>query len=239
MSNKFATTQWSIVLAAKDGTETEVRRALDFLCNAYWYPLYAYLRRHGQDPDQARDLTQAFFADLLEKHRLQSIDPAKGRFRSFLLASLKNFLLHEVEKSQTLKRGGGIRTLSMDAEGAEIRYKLEPVDTLTPDQIFERRWGLTMMERAMERLEVETASGSNPAQFEQLKGYVTGAGAETSYREVAEQIGMTEGAIKTAVHRMRTRYGRLLREEIGETVADPSEIDDEVRHLLAVVRPWQ
>ena len=239
MSHRFATTQWSIVLAAKEGTETEVRQALEFLCNAYWYPLYAFLRRNGQGPEEARDLTQAFFAELLEKHRLQAIDPSKGRFRSFLLASLKNFLSHEYEKAQTLKRGGDVQTVSMDAAGAEVRYKLEPVESLTPEQVFERRWGLTMMERAMHRLEAESVSGGAPEQFEQPKHYVTGSGADTPYREAAERLGMNEGAVKTAVHRMRKRYGRLLREEIGETLADPAEIDDEVRHLLNVIRPWQ
>jgi len=228
-----------MVLAAKDGTDTEARRALETLCNSYWYPLYAYLRGHGNSPEEARDLTQAFFAEILEKDRLQAIDQSKGKFRSFLLASLKNFMSHEYEKGQALKRGGGTTTVSMDAEDAETRFKIEPVDDLTPDQIFERRWGLTMMERAMGRLETETASTSTPEQFEQMKSYLTGAGAGTPYKEAADEVGMSEGAFKTAVHRMRQRYGRLLRDEIAETVADPAEVDGEVKHLLTVIRPWQ
>ncbi|MEJ2085512.1 MAG: sigma-70 family RNA polymerase sigma factor [Acidobacteriota bacterium] len=239
MSADFATTQWSKVLAAKDGTDTEARQALDYLCNAYWYPLYAYLRRRGQNPDQARDLTQAFFTELLEKHRLEAIDQSRGRFRSFLLASLRNFMSHELDKTQTLKRGGRVKTVSMDTAGAEIRYKMEPLEALTPEEIFERRWGLTMMERAMERLEAEYATKSEPSRFDSLKAYVTGWGSETPYKQAAKQLDMSEGAVKTAVHRMRTRYGQLLRDEIAQTLADPKEVDQELRHLLVAIRPWQ
>lgn len=240
MSPGFATTQWSVVLAARDGSDTEARQALESLSNAYWYPLYAYLRGRGHDADEARDLTQAFFAELLEKDILQAIDESKGRFRSFLLASLKNFLSHERDKEQALKRGGGTRTVSMDAGDAEGRYQREPVENLTPEQIFERRWGLTVMERAMRRLETETTSSAErPDQFGRLKPYLTGAEPHIPYSQVADDLGMTEGAIKTAVHRMRQSYGRILREEIAETLANPDELDDELRHLLTVIRPWQ
>ena len=233
----FPTTQWSVVLAARGHTGAEARAALESLCGVYWYPLYAYTRSRGHDPETARDLTQAFFTHLLEQEILRPVDPAKGRFRAFLLASLKNFLSHEREKAQALKRGGGVSTFSMDAEVAEGRFGHEPVDRLTPEQLFERRWGLTIMERAMERL--AAASASRPGQFDRLKGYLTGAEPTAAYRQAAADLGLSEGAVKTAVHRLRKEYGLILREEIAATIADPNELDDELRHLLAVIRPWQ
>ena len=228
------------MLAARDGTDTQARHALESLSNAYWYPLYAYLRGRGHDADQARDLTQAFFAELLEKDILQAVDRSKGRFRSFLLASLKNFRSHERDREQALKRGGGTRTVSMDAEDAEGRFRREPVEDLTPEQIFERRWGLTVMERAMGRLEIETATiAERPDQFDRLKPYLTGGEPHVPYSQAAIDLGMTEGAVKTAVHRMRQKSGRFLREEIAETLASPAAVDDELRHLLTVIRPWR
>jgi len=237
MGAGFPTTQWSVVLAARASGGTSGREALEALCNAYWYPLYAYVRGRGHDPETARDLTQGFFADLLERDFLRPVDPAKGRFRAFLLASLKNFLGHERERAHALKRGGGAPTLSLDEEEAERRFGREPVDKLTPEQIFERRWGLTIMERAMERL--ARASSSRPEQFDRLRGYLTGAEPSVAYRQVAADLGLAEGAVKTAVHRLRQDYGRILREEIAATIADPGELDDELRHLLTVIRPWQ
>lgn len=236
MSRRFATTQWNVVLAARDGNDSQARQALEALCEAYWYPLYAYVRRRGYPADEARDLTQAFFADLLGRDFLGVIDQSKGRFRSFLLASLEHFLSHERDKERTLKKGGGARTLSLDADVAETRYRHEPADPLTPELVFERRWGLTVMERAMERLQTEFAD--QPERFEQLKPCLTGANADR-YREMAVALGMTENSVKAAVHRLRQRYGRLLREEIAETVASAAEVDEEVRHLLGVIRPWQ
>lgn len=238
MSERFATTQWTIVLAARHGTESEARLALEALCQAYWYPLYAYVRRRGHAADEAEDLTQAFFADLLSRDFLGSVDRSKGRFRSFLLASLEHFLSHEREKERALKRGGGARSLDLDADEAETRYRYEPADPLTPELVFERRWGLTVMERAMGRLQVESTR-DQPERFDRLKPYLTGSVPQAQYREVAAALGMTENAVKATVHRLRQRYGRLLREEIAETVADPAEVDAELRHLLTVVRPWQ
>jgi len=224
------------VLAAR-GDGAAAREALESLCGAYWYPLYAYSRSRGHDAEAARDLTQGFFAHLLERDFLQPVAREKGRFRAFLLASFKNFLSHERERAQALKRGGGSVTVSMDGEDAEGRYRLEPADRLTPEQLFERRWGLTIMERAMERL--EQASTSRPGHFDRLKGYLTGAQPDVAYREAAAALGLSEGAVKTAVHRLRKEYGRLLREEIAATLVDPDELDDELRHLLAVIKPWQ
>ena len=153
MTRQFATTQWNVVLAARDGNESHARLALGSLCEAYWFPLYAYIRHRGHAADEARDLTQAFFADLLSRDFLSAIDRSKGRFRSFLLASLEHFLSHERDKARALKNGGGVQTLSLDADLAETRYRHEPADHLTPELVFERRWGLTVMERAMERLQ--------------------------------------------------------------------------------------
>jgi RNA polymerase sigma-70 factor (ECF subfamily) len=235
MGDRFTTTQWSLVQAARDGSETEARRALESLCEAYWFPLYAFVRRRGYPADEAADLTQAFFADLLSRPFLGGIDRSKGRFRSFLLASLEHFLSHERDKVAAQKRGGGARSFPLDALGAETRYSHEPADQLTPERVFERRWGLTVMERAMERLQSE--SGENAERFERLKPYLTGTD-HAQYREIADALGTTENAIKAAVHRLRQNYGRLLREEIAQTVADADEVDDEVRHLLTVIRPW-
>ena len=237
MGARFPTTHWSMVLAARGETGEEARAALESLCTAYWYPLYAYTRSRGNDPETARDLTQAFFAHFLEQELLEPVNPAKGRFRAFLLASLKNFLAHERERAQAQKRGGGVLTLSMDGEDAEGRFSHEPVDRLDPEQIFERRWGLTIMQRAMERL--EAASASRTGQFERLRGYLTDVEPTDAYRQAAADLGLSEGAVKTAVHRLRREYGTILRDEIAATLADPGELDDELRHLLAVVRPWQ
>jgi DNA-directed RNA polymerase specialized sigma24 family protein len=236
VSNQFATTQWKIVLEARDGTESLARVALESLCQAYWFPLYAYVRSRGHDADQARDLTQAFFADLLGRRFLEAIDQSKGRFRSFLLASLEHFLSHERDKANAVKKGGGAPQTSLDTAGAEIRYRLEPADLVTPELVFERRWGLTVMERTMERLRVEY--DDQTGRFEQLKPCLTGDNPDR-YVEIAATLGTTQNAVKAAVHRLRQRYGRLLREEIAETVTSPAEVDEELRYLLRVVRPWQ
>jgi DNA-directed RNA polymerase specialized sigma24 family protein len=236
VSKRFATTQWSIVLTARDGTATQARGALESLCGSYWYPLYAYIRRRGHSAEDAGDLTQAFFADLLARDFLDGIDRSKGRFRSFLLASLEHFLARERDKAHALKRGGPVRPLSLDAEEAERRYQHEPADRRTPEVVFEQRWGLTVLERTMERLRAEHAE--QPQRFERLKSCLTDS-APTHYRTLASDLGTSEAAVKTAVHRLRARYGQLLRDEIAQTVADPSEVDDEVRYLLGVIQPWQ
>lgn len=238
MSAEFATTSWSQVLAARAGSSTESRRALEALCATYWYPLYAYVRRQGHDSDESRDLTQAFFAHLFEKDTLQRAEPVAGRFRSFLLGSLKNFLSHERDKAQTLKRGGANNIISLDAEIAENRYGSEPVERLTPEEIYERRWAMTVVKRAMRRLREEPAPDEHPDQLTKLKAYLVGERPRVPYREVASELGMTEGAVKAAVQRLRKRFGGLLRAEIAETLADPADTDDELRHLLLVIRPF-
>jgi RNA polymerase sigma-70 factor (ECF subfamily) len=236
VSSRFATTQWKIVLEARDGSDSQARLALELLCHAYWFPLYAYVRSRGHEADQARDLTQAFFTDLLGRNFLDAIDRSKGRFRSFLLASLEHFLSHERDKADALKKGGGAQPISLDSADAETYYRMEPDDPVTPELVFERRWGMTVMERTMERLRAEYAD--QPGRFEQLKPCLTGDNPE-GYARIAATLGMTETAVKAAVHRLRRRFGHLLREEIAETVSSPTEVDEELHYLLAVVRPWQ
>jgi len=239
VGRRFTTTQWSRVQRAKDGEDTEARQALEEFCQTYWHPLYAFVRLQGYDPEAAQDLTQAFFAELLEKNFLKSVDPSAGRLRSFLLASLKHFLSHERDRSRALKRGGGVETVSLDVQMAEERLGSASVDRLTPEEIFERHWALTVLDRTLERLQQTAAESGTAHQFERLKPYLTGETSRAPYREVAEGLGMTEVAVRGAVHRLRRRFGEMLRAEIVETLADPSEADDEIRHLLAVVRPWQ
>ena len=236
MSGKVATTQWSQVLAARDGSESQARAALESLCQTYWQPLYAYIRHQGASPDEASDLTQGFFAELVEKDFLAEVDPEKGRFRSFLLASLRHFLAHERDRNRALKRGGGTLTLSLDVEAGEAGYVNEPADELTPVDVFERRWAITVLERASGRLQQESTELSQN-HFAQLKQYLTSGDRQVPYQETASALGISESAVKSAVHRLRKRLGQCLREEIAETVSDRSQVDEEVRHLLAVVRP--
>jgi len=236
MSGKVATTQWSQVLAARDGSDTEARAALETLCQTYWQPLYAYIRHQGASPEEASDLTQGFFAEFLEKDFLAKVDPAKGRFRAFLLASLRHFLSHERDRERALKRGGGSLTLSLDVEAGEAGYVNEPVEELTPVDVFERRWAITVLDRAAARLQQESTE-LNQSQFAHLRQYLTSEEPQAPYRETASVLGISESAVKSAIHRLRKLLGRCLRAEIAETVSDSGQVDEEVRHLLAVVRP--
>ena len=237
MGARVATTQWSQVLAARDGSDTEARAALESLCQTYWLPLYAYIRHQGSDPDEAQDLTQGFFAELLERDFLANVDPLKGRFRSFLLASLRHFLAHERRRTRALKRGGATRTVSLDTDAAEEGYAVQSNQQQTPADVFEQSWATAVLERAMTRLQLESATSGDVSHFEPLKQYLTSAEPQMPYRAAAEALEMSEGAVATAVHRLRQRYGKCLRAEIGETVANPEEVDDELRHLLVMVRP--
>ena len=232
----IATTQWSQVLVARDGSATEAREALETLCQTYWEPLYAYVRQRGSDPDAARDLTQGFFADLLARDFLADVDPAKGRFRAFLLASLRNYLSRQRDHEGALKRGGGVQSLSLDVESGEHRFTQHPIDGMTPESLFEHRWALTVLDRAIERLSRESTSEDDASRFGELRRYLTSPETDATYRQTAEELGMSEAAVKMAVHRLRKRYGECLRAEISETVADSADVDDEVRHLLNVVR---
>jgi len=237
MSGRVATTQWSQVLAARDGSDTQARAALESLCQTYWQPLYAYIRAQGYGPEEARDLTQGFFTEFLDKDFLSSVDPDKGRFRSFLLASLRHFLSHERDRERALKRGGGAVTLSLDLATGEENYRLQVSEEMTPEDVFERRWALTVLDRAVGRLERESDEAGTSFQFGHLQQYLTGEGVPLSYRETATALGMSEAATKSAVQRLRRRLGRCLRIEIAETVADSADVDDEVRNLLSKLRP--
>ena len=235
----FPTTAWTVVSRARSGVDSEAREALAFLCAAYWLPLYSFARRLGHTSEDALDLTQGYFAVLIEKDYLADVRLREGRFRAFLLTSFRHFLSKERDRARALKRGGGRVLLSIDAQEAEGRHADEPLDTLDPEALFERRWAFTVLERAMTRLRHEFASTGRTAEFEQLEAYLTGSEPNAPYQNVAARLGTTEGAIKKMVHRLRRRYGVLLREEIAATVADPEEIDAELRHLLATVRPWE
>lgn len=230
----FATTHWSLVLAAGHPTPG-AHAALAKLCQIYWYPLYAYVRRQGHGPHDAQDLTQEFFARLLEQHSVAEVRREKGKFRSFLLAAMNHFLANEWDRARAQKRGGRCRLVSLDAASAEDRYRLEPVDQLTPDRIFERRWALTLLEEVLRRLGRDYAAAGKAELFAQLKSCLTGERAALPYARLAARLGLTEGAVKVAVHRLRQRYRQILRAEIAHTVACPEEIEDEIRHLFAVV----
>ena len=236
MGTSVATTQWSQVLAARDGSDTEARAALESLCQTYWQPLYAYVRHQGYGPDAASDLTQGFFAEFLEKDFLAEVDPEKGRFRAFLLACLRHYLSHARDHEQALKRGGGARTLSFDTAAGEAGYALEPKEEITPVDIFERRWALTVLERATTRLREESGE-PDKVYYAQLKKYLISGEPQVPYRETASALGISESAVKSAVHRLRQRLGLCLRAEVAETVSTSAEVDGEVRHLLTAVQP--
>jgi RNA polymerase sigma factor (sigma-70 family) len=232
---QFATTHWSVVLAAGHSHDARARAALESLCRTYWYPLYAFVRRQGQRPHDAQDLTQEFFARLLESSALGAVDPAKGRFRSFLLASLKHFLANCRDHDRAQKRGGGQTPLSFDADTAESRFCREPADPATPDKAYEKQWALTLLALVMARLRDEHAAAGKLAQFEQFKGCLLGDKSLPPYAEIAARDGVTESAVKMAVSRLRQRYRELIYEEIARTVSRPAEVEDEIRHLLAAL----
>jgi len=234
-AQRFRTTNWSVVFAAGDPSDDAGRDALSTLCRAYWPPVYAFIRRRGEDPESSRDLAQGFFATLLEKGTIGRADPRHGRFRSFLLTSLKHYIANERNRERATKRGGGEALLPLDLESAEAGYRLEPAHTETPEKIYDRRWALTLLEHVMDRLREERASRGEPARFERLQGLLTGEAGESSYRDLASELGMTEEAVKAAIYRLRRRYGELLREEVARTTHDPSEVDAEIGHLLSVL----
>ena len=233
---RFETTEWSVVLAAGGEQSSAVRAALATLCETYWYPLYAYVRRQGHTADDARDLTQAFFARFLEKQAVLDVRRERGRFRSFLLASIRNFLLNEAVHRRTLKHGGGQVVLSLDFETAEGRYLREPQDARTPERVFDRRWALTVLDRVLRRLRREWLDTGKGLEFDRLKDCLSGESPVGGYRELGQTLGLTEGAVKVAVHRLRRQYRRLLREEIARTVATDQAVDEEIRYLSRVLK---
>ena len=230
--SRFATTHWSVVQAAGHPESPRYRQALEALCKTYWFPLYAYMRRHGYQTYEAEDYTQAFFARLLEKKGLRLANPEQGKFRSFLLAALKHFLANEADRIRAQKRGGGRRALSLDFEKAEGRYTLEPVDRLSPDKVFERSWALTVLDQALNRLAAEASSKNKQELFKHLKAYLATDKRSVPYHKMAEMLNVSEGAVKVAMHRLRKRYRELLRDEIAQTVAAEDQIDQEIRDLF-------
>jgi RNA polymerase sigma-70 factor (ECF subfamily) len=231
----FATTHWSVVLSAGQRASPQAVEALEVLCRNYWYPLYACVRRRGYSVEDAQDLTQGFFAQLLARDYLARADPQRSRFRSFLLSGLKRFLCDEWDKSRRLKRGGGQTVISLDAAAAEHRYQLEPADQLTPERVFERSWATTLLERAADRLRAEYVAGGKSGLYEHLTEFRLDAADQRAYAEVAAQLGLSDSALKSAIHRLRQRHLQLVREEIAQTVANPAEVDEEIRYLLGVI----
>lgn len=231
---RFQTTRWTMVCHARDRSDPGCSAALNDLCRTYWYPLYAYVRRRGYAVAEAEDLTQEFFYRLLSKDYLRSADPAKGRFRTFLLVAMKRFLAKEWRSSQAAKRGGGRALVPIDSAWAESTYRHEPVDKLTPEMVYERRWAMSVLEQALETVRKSMEQADKQALFEALKHTLIGDPALQTYVEVARDLNMTEEAVKSAAHRLRRRCGDELRVVIAETVKRPEEIEEELRHLFSI-----
>jgi RNA polymerase sigma-70 factor (ECF subfamily) len=229
----FPTTRWTLVVAAGDPHRTEARSALVSLCEGYWYPLYAYVRRRGYPADQAQDLTQEFFVRILEGRYLDRADPEKGRFRAFILTSLKFFLADEVDRSRAQKRGGG-SVLSLEISSGEERYQRDPAHDETPERVFERRWALSLLDGVIDRLRAEFVQHGRLDHFDRLKGFLLDQ-ADMPYAALAGEMGTSEGALKVAIHRLRKRYRDLFRQAIAETVADPADVESELRFLAAAL----
>jgi RNA polymerase sigma-70 factor (ECF subfamily) len=234
-SAQFTTTHWSVVLNASQGTSLSAPEAMERLCRTYWYPLHAFVRRSGYDPESAKDLTQSFFETLIRKDYLKNVDRAKGRFRSFLLAALKHFLANEWDRRQTVRRGGQYRFVELDESRIEACEPQDAASPLTPEKLYERRWALTVLDTAKAKLAAEYHASGKGQLFETLKVYLTGETGQSPYAEVASHLKLSVDAVKKAVERLRRRYGEFLRDEIAHTVAHPSEIEDEIRHLRRVL----
>jgi RNA polymerase sigma factor (sigma-70 family) len=229
----FPITRWTLVVAAGDSQRKEAHSALASLCEGYWYPLYAYVRRRGYPADQAQDLTQEFFVRVLDGRYLDRADPEKGRFRAFILTSLKFFLADEADRNRAQKRGGG-NLLSLEISSGEERYQRDPAHHETPERIFERRWALSVLDRVVEKLRNEFVHHGRPEHFERLKVFLLGQ-SDAPYATLAREMNTSEGALKVAIHRLRKRYRELFRQEIADTVADPAEVESELRFLAAVL----
>ena len=225
----FQTTRWSLILKAAEGDSAEAALALALLCEAYWYPVYAFVRRQGYSPPDAEDLTQGYFARFLEKGVVREVRPESGRFRSFLVVSVRNFLHNERDRERALKRGGGRRLVSLDVVAAEREYEHEPVDAATPESLFEQSWARTVFDHVVERLEQETARHEGRERVARLRPFLTGAEPRDSYADIAREWGVGEPAVRVAIHRLRKRFAALLRDEVGRTVSDERDVDDEIR----------
>ena len=232
----FPATHWSLVLAASQLDSTETRAALAQLCQAYWHPVYAFIRRRGHDPEQAKDLTQEIFAQLIENRRLETADRDRGRFRTFLLACVQHFLNNERKKERRLKRGGQRSFVSLDEAVAEQWYGVEPANSFSPEQIFERRWAMTVLDHVLEELKREFTEAGKAGQFEALEVFLSGArGVPESYAEIAQRLNLSESAARQVAHRMRCRFGELLRKQVAQTVTGPTELEAELAHFRSVL----
>ncbi|MEO7413137.1 MAG: sigma-70 family RNA polymerase sigma factor [Opitutaceae bacterium] len=233
----FATTRWTLVLQAGGSTSLGTTAALAQLCKTYWYPLYSFVRRGRLSPHDAEDLIQSFFAFLLEKNVFAKADPARGRFRTFLLSALQNFQSNERARAQSQKRGGGQAIISIDEADAEARFQNEPATNLTPERLYDQKWAASLLNQVLQTLRQEYAAARKGPLFDEISVLLWGGRAEAGYEEIGRKLGMTEGAVKVAVHRLRLRYKECLREEVAHTVASPGEIEDELRYLLASLDP--
>lgn len=231
----FHSTRWSVVLRVGGDDGEEARMALAELCEAYWQPLYEYVRRRGEGPDDARDVVQGFFALLLERGDLEQVSPERGRFRSFLLASVRHFLADERDRKNAAKRGGDRATLSLDFEAGESRVSIDPADDVTPERAYERAWALSLLDRALVRLGAEYEVSGKQRLFEALRGQLTAGSGERRLREIGEELGLTESAVKVAAHRLRKRYRDALKHEVAQTVQGAEDVDAELRELLAAL----
>jgi RNA polymerase sigma-70 factor (ECF subfamily) len=229
----FRTTSWSLILAAASDPTTAARQALSILCQTYWNPVYAFIRRKGYDPDQAQDLTQEFFARLIEKNYLGDADRERGRFRSFLLTAVKHFLANEWDRAQAQKRGAGRFPISIDTAAAEGWYVPAVVDPVTPECLFERRWALSLLDRVLSRLKEDYTAAGKADQFAVMESFLNNDPDGERYEQAADRLGVSSGALRMSVSRMRSKYRALLREEIAETVTTPEEVDEEIRFLLS------
>jgi RNA polymerase sigma factor (sigma-70 family) len=235
LANAFVTTQWSVVLAAQERSPA-AEAALERLCRTYWWPLYGFVRRQGYGPEEAQDMTQGFFEMLLERKDFESVRREKGRLRSYLLVSLKNFLAKAHRRETAIKRGAGQSLVPLDALLARENTDLEPADTLSADKIYERRWALTLLEEVLTRLENEYRVAGNSPLFDQLKELLVDDPGRPSQAHIALRLGMTENAVKQAFHRLRQRYRQLLQEEIANTLAAPGDVEDELRHFISILQ---
>jgi RNA polymerase sigma-70 factor (ECF subfamily) len=234
-ATRFNTTHWSVVVNAAEDSSPNGQAALETLCRTYWYPLYAFIRRRGCQPAEAQDLTQAFFARLLEKGYLRGVDRRKGKFRSFLLAALEHFLANEWRNARAQKRGGGVVVISLDDTSAEQQYERLPASDLSPEKLFEQQWATTLLDQAIVKLRDEFRAEGKAVLFDRLKIFLTGEKRSTSYASLATELATTEAALKMAVSRMRQRYGELLRAEIAHTVSTPEEVEEELKALFAAL----
>lgn len=231
----FTTTHWSMVLAAGESSLPGSSAALERLCQIYWQPLYVYARRLGRNPEEAQDIVQSFFACLLEKRFLEAADPERGKFRSFLLSAFRHFVFKEWRHNHTIKRGGSMVIAPIELEQAEENYRLEPADSLTPKDVYEKRWVLSLLEQVFAQLRREYADAGSLPLFEQVKGLLTGDSPARTHLEIATQLGMTQGAVKVAVHRLRKRFKQVLMEEVAGTVASPTQVEEEIGYMLQLM----